>query len=55
MKQLNLKEIKYRLILKGKQVEKWEVSFNGEMDRIMYLVKSNILYIYKLMGLYSLK
>lgn len=27
-----------------------EVSFSGELDRIMYLVKSNVFHIYKLMG-----
>ena len=32
-----------------------EISFNGEMDRIMYLVKSNVFHIYKLMGWHSLK
>lgn len=32
-----------------------EVGFSGEMDRIMYLVKSNVFHIYKLMGWHSLK
>ena len=50
MKELNLKYIKYRPVSKGSQVEKWEVNFNGEMNRIMYLVKSNIFHIYKLTG-----
>lgn len=54
MKQLNIKEIEYRPISKGLHW-KWEVSFNEEMDRIMYLAISNIFHIYKLMGLHSLK
>ena len=36
MKELNLKYIKYRPVSKGSQVEKWEVNFNGEMNRMMF-------------------